>query len=132
MDIEGTGAGADAHPWTQQSAAAGARVERDTDGSVLCGLSGDLDLDSLDAPRAVLEGILASGAPVLVVDLAEVTFCDSSGLNMLLQLRLAAQEAGVALRLGPVSEQVARLLEITGAGQVFVRQDSTDAAPNSG
>ncbi|MEU1506937.1 STAS domain-containing protein [Kitasatospora sp. NPDC005748] len=88
-------------------------------GSVVSRLEGDLDLDHADAARAVLGEALASPAGVVVVDLEAVRFCDSSGLNLLLQTRLTLQETGRRLRLAAVPAQVARLLEITGASEVF-------------
>lgn len=97
-------------------------------GAFVCRLIGDLDLDTLGPARSLLEEALATGPAVLVVDLAGVTFCDSSGLNLLLQIRLAAQEAGVPTRLASVPDQVARLLDITGAGTVFSIHSSVDEA----
>ncbi|MFJ7280335.1 STAS domain-containing protein [Kitasatospora sp. NPDC098663] len=90
-----------------------------TQGSVVSRLEGDLDLDHADAARAVLAKAVASPASVVVIDLEAVGFCDSSGLNLLLQTRLALQETGRQLRLAAVPAQVTRLLEITGASEVF-------------
>ncbi|MFJ6722450.1 MULTISPECIES: STAS domain-containing protein [unclassified Streptomyces] len=97
-------------------------------GATVCRLVGDLDLDTLDPTRSLLEEALHRGAPALVVDLAGVTFCDSSGLNLLLQIRSAAQKAGVTTRLASAPEQVARLLDITGASAVFSIHSSIDEA----
>ncbi|MEU9044283.1 MULTISPECIES: STAS domain-containing protein [unclassified Kitasatospora] len=97
-------------------------------GSVVTRLEGDLDLDHADAARAVLAEALASPAGVVVIDLESVGFCDSSGLNLLLQTRLTLQEAGRTLRLAAVPAQVTRLLEITGASEVFhLYADAADA-----
>ncbi|MER8185075.1 STAS domain-containing protein [Kitasatospora sp. NPDC094015] len=117
-----TGAAAYSAPPTSGISAVARQAEG---GAVVCRLEGELDLDSLAPARTVLEQAIGSGAPLLVVELAGVTFCDSSGLNLLLQTRLAAEQAGVALRLGPLSAQVARLMEITGAGEVFSVHPST-------
>lgn len=95
-------------------------------GAVVCRLVGDLDLDTVGPARSLLEEALATGAPVLVVDLAGVTFCDSSGLNLLLQIRLAAQEAGVPTKLASVPGQVARLLDISGTAEIFSIHPSID------
>ncbi|WP_344468641.1 STAS domain-containing protein [Kitasatospora kazusensis] len=97
-------------------------------GAVVCRLVGDLDLDNLGPARSLLEEALAMRPAALVVDLAGVTFCDSSGLNLLLQIRLDAQQAGVPMRLAPVPDQVARLLDITGATGVFSIHPSIDEA----
>ena len=56
---------------------------------------------------------------VLVIDLGAVTFCDSTGLGTLLRARDDAAHQGAALHLAHPTRIVARLLEITGADQVF-------------
>ncbi|BFV56494.1 STAS domain-containing protein [Kitasatospora sp. CMC57] len=110
--------------------AAGITVDTRTepDGAVVCRFAGDLDLDSVPTARAALEEGVRTGPPVLVVDLEEVAFCDSSGLNLLIRTRLAAQEAAVDLRIGPLSAPVERLLEITGATEIFQLHTSTAEA----
>ncbi|MFJ1701923.1 STAS domain-containing protein [Kitasatospora sp. NPDC088346] len=88
--------------------------------TVLVALAGELDLDTLAPADEALGQALATGPARVVVDLAEVSFCDSSGLNLLLRTRLAAQEAEVELRLAAAPDgQFGRLLELTGAGAVF-------------
>src|SRR5690606_27968641 len=51
--------------------------------------------------------------PRLALDLGGVTFCDSSGLGALLDIRRLADEAGVPMVLREVPAQVARLLDLT-------------------
>ena len=62
------------------------------------------------------------GASRLVVDMSGVTFCDSSGLGALLDVRRAAGDAGVAMVLRAVSRQVARLLDLTDADGWLTRE----------
>ncbi len=101
---------------------------RRTDGAVVCSLAGELDLDSLAPARTALDDAVAAGPAMLVVDLAGLQFCDSSGLNLLLQTRLAAQAAGLPLALVSLAPQVARVFEITGAESVFAIHGSVGAA----
>ncbi|MFC9816734.1 STAS domain-containing protein [Streptomyces virginiae] len=61
------------------------------------------------------------------MDLTAMSFCDSSGLNALLGARLHAEEAGHRLRLAAPCQQVVRLLEMTGAIEVF----TIDPAPSA-
>ncbi|HEV2638564.1 MAG TPA: STAS domain-containing protein [Actinocrinis sp.] len=106
----------------------GVDVHRTDPGTVVCRLAGDLDLGSLAPVRAALDGALESGTGLLVVDLAGVDFCDSSGLNLLLQVRIEAEAAGVRLRLAALTSQVARVFELTGALEVFsVHADAEEA-----
>ncbi|MFD5918742.1 STAS domain-containing protein [Kitasatospora sp. NPDC058201] len=95
--------------------------------------AGDLDLGTVPLLDAALHRALAScpAPPLLVVDLAAVTFMDSSGLNALLRARLLAAGAGAEVRLVRPPRQVARLLEMTGADRVFAVDPDvpTEAAP---
>lgn len=84
---------------------------------------GDLDLDSIPPMRAALEASASTHA-VTVLDTSEVTFADSSTLNLLLEV------AGTAtLRVAAASGPLLRLLRITGADQILdVRSSVAEAA----
>jgi anti-sigma B factor antagonist len=82
---------------------------------------GGLDLDT----AAYFSGELAAvcrGAdpPLLIVDLSGLDFCDSSGLNALVQVWRRVDGAGGALALVGVSGSCERMLRRTGLlGRVF-------------
>lgn len=95
------------------------RTASGPDGALICALAGDLDLDSMAEVQQPLREAVASGPQLLCVDLSGVAFCDSTGLNLLLQLRLDAEQAGVPLVLAEPNPQMSRLFELTGAGAVF-------------
>lgn len=83
-------------------------------------LSGELDHDTADPLREAIEAALAQpGRRRLVVDCAGLRFCDSTGLNVLLRARIAAQESGGVLELSDVRQPVARMFRLTGADGVF-------------
>lgn len=96
--------------------------------SVVCRIFGDLDLDTVGAARAALDRALESRPPILVVDLSGVGFCDSSGLNLLLQARYEAEAAGVTMRLASPAVAVARVFELTGLAAVFSIHASAEEA----
>lgn len=87
------------------------RQEGDT-GVVVLG--GELDLLGGDAVEAAVAALVADGASTISVDAGGVTFLDSSGLGGLLAARTVAVEAGGELRLGPVTDTVARVIELAG------------------
>jgi anti-anti-sigma factor len=91
-------------------------------GAVRCRARGDVDLASSAVLGTALTEALAARPARLVVDLAGVGFFDSSGLNVLLRLRLDAQAAGVPLTLAAPSAAVERVFELTGAGDIFTVQ----------
>ncbi|MFJ8130092.1 anti-sigma factor antagonist [Streptomyces hydrogenans] len=86
---------------------------------VLARVSGDIDMDEAEGLRAELTEGLAAGLTGLDVDLAGVTFCDSSGLHVLLDLDELALSAGKTLVLTALSRPVARLLHLTGMERVL-------------
>jgi len=84
----------------------------DTPGEVTVRLSGEIDLAARETVvRSVVERTTPDVTRV-VVDLAEVTFCDSSGLAALLDLKRHADGTGASLVLRDVPHSVARLLEL--------------------
>ncbi|MBY8886639.1 STAS domain-containing protein [Streptomyces sp. PTM05] len=94
-------------------------------GSVLVlRLAGELDL----ASTTILDEASATEASALVFDLSRLDFCDSTGLNILLRLRLAAERRGIPVHVAAAPRQVARLLEITGAARIFRMHDSVETA----
>ncbi|MFJ9521029.1 STAS domain-containing protein [Kitasatospora sp. NPDC101801] len=90
-------------------------------------ISGDLDIETLAPAREAFERAFWD-IQVVVADLEGVTFCDSSGLNLLLQTRADALAAGAQLRLAAISPPVRRLLEITGAQAAFDVHPTVGAA----
>ena len=76
-------------------------------------LSGELDLAT--APRlvhALTE--VADGTAVVILDLSELTFMDSSGLHAIISARARLAETDCRLVLVPGGHQVQTLFELTG------------------
>lgn len=84
-----------------------------TDGIRVLTLAGEIDHHTGDTLRQALD---ASGTPRprVVVDMRQVTFMDSSGINILITAHRALGEAGGWLRLAAVGETVMRTLGIVG------------------
>ncbi|MFJ8043933.1 STAS domain-containing protein [Kitasatospora sp. NPDC096147] len=103
-------------------------LEADGSRTLVCRLAGDLDIESLTPAQHLLEEALTRAPRLLVIDLEQVRFCDSAGLNLLLKTRASALKADIELRLATAAVPVLRLLEITGARMVFTLYPSTAAA----
>ncbi|MFJ7157032.1 STAS domain-containing protein [Streptomyces sp. NPDC101118] len=86
---------------------------------VLARLSGKIDMDEAAGLRQDLIAALEGSSTGLDIDLAAVTFCDSSGLHVLLDVDQLAVQAGKTLVLTAFSPPVARLLHLSGAEQVL-------------
>ena len=83
-------------------------VAVDIDGALV--LEGEID--SYTSPE--LTARLNADPTIEIVDLAAVTFIDSSGLRALVQAHQARNEVGSSLQLRAPSAAVQRLLEISG------------------
>jgi anti-anti-sigma factor len=99
-------------------------VER-RDTAAIVSLRGDLDIATEVEARTGLEQAM-DGAEVLIADLRELAFLDSTGVRVLLAVDLSARERG--LRFGVVrgDGMVARLLEVTRIDQRFPVVDDPD------
>jgi anti-sigma B factor antagonist len=75
---------------------------------------GELDLATSPGLEQELERLLAGDAPLIVVDLAELEFMDSTGLSVLVRAHQRAEESGQRLGVTNGSQQVERLLNLTG------------------
>ena len=90
-------------------------------------LRGELDpLSAPDLARCVSAVATRTGVERLVLDLAELTFIDSSGLRALLEAGAAMSEQGRSMALRRPSEAAQRLLRITDLHDVFPVLDAED------
>jgi anti-sigma B factor antagonist len=83
-------------------------------GITVAELAGELDIAYAPALREQLLGLLRRGSGRLVIDLSKVSFCDASGLTVLVGTARRARSLGGFLRLAAASPQVNRVLHITG------------------
>ncbi|MFD6970417.1 STAS domain-containing protein [Streptomyces sp. NPDC059949] len=93
-------------------------VRPESDGVLVVVCSGEFDLDTAGKLAAACDHDAAE-ARLLVVDVAGVTFADSSFLNVLIRLH---NSRSLALA-GPLPHQLQRLLEVTGALGLFTMRD---------
>jgi anti-anti-sigma factor len=79
-------------------------------------LRGDLDVATAPALRERLADLLRlhMPTPLLVLDLAEVWFCDAAGLAVLIGTQRRATSLGTTLRLAAPRSQIAGVLHATG------------------
>ena len=84
---------------------------------------GELDHGGRQLERGLDEALACSGSGI-DLDLSAIGFCDCSGLNLLLGLRRKALDAGKTVTIRASGPSVDRLLELTGAGELFVHPGS--------
>jgi anti-sigma B factor antagonist len=97
-----------------------ASVSTDPSGELLVVLRGEIDFTSSPAVLQLARAGAASapGADIRV-DLAEVTFMDSSGIGVLVQLLHLAEERGAQLRLANPGSKVLDQLHMSGLAELF-------------
>jgi anti-anti-sigma factor len=94
-----------------------ARTERVGTATVVTFL-GELDIASEAPATAALEAAIGDGG-VLVADLRELAFLDSTGVRVLLTADLHAKEKGVRFGVARGDGMVRKLLEVTRIDQRF-------------
>lgn len=81
-------------------------------------VAGEIDLGNVDALQAELAAALeADDAKSVIVDLADVSFLDSSGISALLKGRRLADGKGKGFRVEAAQGMVREVLTITGVWQ---------------
>ncbi len=90
------------------------------------------EIDSATAPRltSTVIGGMTDDAVTVILDLGELTFCDSSGVQAFVQLHEAIAERGAELILDQVRPAQLRLLQITGVDRI-VAVKPADIAPGT-
>nr|WP_203634855.1 STAS domain-containing protein [Streptomyces sp. SID10815] len=82
-------------------------------------LAGELDHHTAPEVRAALPALELRAGQQLVLDLGALTFCDSSGVTVLIAARNHALAAEAGIVLVAVPDRVSRILRIVGLDQVF-------------
>ncbi len=84
------------------------------DGCARLSLRGELDVASAAVLMEHLSAVNGSGVAEVVLDLAELSYIDPSGLSVLAVEQRRADASGLALRIASPTDFVRHLLDITG------------------
>lgn len=76
-------------------------------------LRGELDVARADEVATLLGRAVESGRPLVTVDMADVSFLDSTTLRVLLSGHHASQEAGTELEIRGLRGHPRKMLELT-------------------
>jgi anti-anti-sigma factor len=94
-------------------------VESASDTYTLVTLAGEADVTNKDDLHAVLEAEVAKQPRMMVIDLGELRFMDSSALHVILRANRTMDRHGGVLALARPGEAVARMLRLTAADQLI-------------
>lgn len=89
---------------------------RRANGSSQLALAGELDLSTVEELSAALNELVPEGGRI-VLDVSELSFMDSTGLRVLLDVATRLREGGTVVLRGP-QDQVRRVIEISGVESV--------------
>ena len=89
------------------------------DGEVVVRVSGEIDMAAAPVFRERLTAVIDANGDDVVVDLADVTFMNSSGLVVLVQAHQSLQSTSRKLLIARPSPPVTRVLEVTGIDGLF-------------
>jgi anti-sigma B factor antagonist len=81
---------------------------------VVLALDGELDMASADLLERAVDDPEIATKPTVVLDLQHLEFIDSTGLRIILSARKRCSERGQELAVTRGSQQVERLLSVTG------------------
>jgi anti-anti-sigma factor len=83
-------------------------------------LAGELDLDGTARfQEAILDALATGTIESLQLDLKELRFIDSSGLQAILRAKQSADQAGIDARVVAVSPTVERVIDMAGLSDVL-------------
>ncbi|MFE2416399.1 STAS domain-containing protein [Streptomyces hokutonensis] len=88
------------------------------DGTVVVALAGEIDHQTAGPLREALD-LPAGGASHVVLDLREVSFMDSSGINIILAVHQTLAQADGWLRLAGTTPAVQRVIQLVGIDGVI-------------
>jgi len=95
-------------------------------GPCLMSISGELDYHTASRLRAGLEDVPLEQGVSLIIDLSRLTYCDSTGVSVLVGAYHRSRAAGAALALTGMNP--ARVFHVIGLDQVFASYDTVDDA----
>jgi anti-sigma B factor antagonist len=97
-------------------------------GVPVLGVRGEIDVASAPEFHSSLSDLIGQGSEMVIVDLSEVSFIDSTGLGVLVGAEKEMRASGQELRLVVTRPQITKILELTGLDEVFTVLPSTNDA----
>ena len=101
-------------------------TQADPAGPYLITVTGELDYHTGPRLRACLDDAPCQSG--LILDLSGITYCDSTGVSVLVHAHRRTEAAGAMLALAGAAPEVFRLLSLTGLDRFFQSYDSVATA----
>jgi anti-anti-sigma factor len=101
---------------------------RPTAAGAVVTVHGEVDVATAPRLRTEIAALTLGRGQLLVVDLAGVTFCDSSGISALIAASNVAEAAGADVALAAVPARLSRTFALIGLGDFFPTYPSAEDA----
>ncbi|GAA1281751.1 hypothetical protein Psi02_37840 [Planotetraspora silvatica] len=90
--------------------------------TLILALEGQLDYTNAEQLRERAVHLLADDHRSLILDLSELTFCDSTGIRILLALRTLITARGGSISVAGLGPRLLKIFQVTGLVQFFAVQ----------
>ncbi len=94
-------------------------LSRKVSGRTVLSVHGELDIATTSALRNRILAVLSETSTSVIIDLSGVSFCDASGLTLLVGARRRAMMYGLSITLAAPRPHMSKLLRITQLDRVF-------------
>ena len=101
-------------------------------GAAVVAVSGELDLRTSPELEAQLIRAFEAGAELVILDLRQIEFMDSTGLRVVLSAHQRAHETGRRFALVRGADQVERVLTLTGVRDLLTVVDAPEELLTAG
>ncbi len=105
---------------------------RSEDRAIVFAVTGELDLSTSPALEQEMERVRHADVDLLIVDLRDLRFMDSTGLHALVKAHKQAGDAGRRFAVVQGGAQIERLLDLTGVGDLLVVAQSPEELLRAG
>ena len=109
----------------------GIRLEtgfRDIDGKKVLDVTGEIDVYTAPQFKEAVNSVLEAGQKHLLINMAGVTYMDSSGFGTLLSATKRLRPKGGTVNLVRCNSAIDRILRITRLNTIFATYDNMDEA----
>jgi anti-anti-sigma factor len=89
------------------------------DGNATVQVRGELDIATADQAYAYLRDVMDHQDGSVIMNLADLTFCDAAGLGVLARVARHARRTGHSLKLTAARPALLRIMRITGMDEAF-------------
>jgi anti-sigma B factor antagonist len=87
-------------------------------------IKGEIDIYSIEKFRDTIEKIIKTQAPEIILDCSELSYMDSTGMGVLIELRNKTKEMGQKIIMMNPRPNIKKLLTLTGVDKIIEVIDS--------